>query len=152
MRITVQRKWLTDTSTVGRISVNGADSFFSMERASTDPLRIPAGEYTISLHTPNSSVLKATLSSMVSKWPSMIGVTQYPQLNSPAIAQRDPILIHPGNKPTDSDGCILAGMALSTLQGVDEITEAQLACAQLIPLIIAAVNSEGCNLTVTDPQ
>lgn len=151
MQLAVNRKWLTDTASVGRIIVNGVDSYFSMERAASDPARIPAGLYTISLHTPNAPILVATLKNLVAKYESMEEITQYPQLNSPAIAKRDPILFHPGNVPLNSDGCILVGNGV--LADYSAIIESDLACSTLIPLIVAAVKSgEQVTCLVTDPQ
>jgi hypothetical protein len=139
-------------STIGEWDVPGITTqMFSMERAPDSPDRIPAGRYQLTLHTPHSAVLVKTLAAMVAKYPSMKNVTQMPQLNSPAIAQRGPILIHPQNKPTDGEGCLGAG--LDCAPDDSEILRSQDACAELYPVLIAAINlPEGCYLTINDPS
>lgn len=95
MRLTLQRLELSEESTIGRLSIDGADFCWTLE----DMVRsgpkvygktaIPAGKYEIQLTMSNR--FKRVL-------PLLINVPGF-----------DGVRIHPGNTAADTDGCLLVG-------------------------------------------
>ncbi len=63
---------------------------------------------------------------------------------------RQNILIHWGNYPQNSDGCILVGEQRDLSAG--EIFHTQDMFNELFPVIQTAVETEGCWITLNDPQ
>lgn len=95
----LQRKWATEKSTIGELSLNGKSVCLILE----DPVRpvkikgqtaIPAGKYQVVI-TP-SNRFKRDL-------PLLLNVPNY-----------EGVRIHPGNGPDDTEGCLLPGLERST--------------------------------------
>ena len=108
MELTLQRKWLTEQSTIGELTIAGKFACYVLEdvvRANKihGKTAIPAGRYRITL-TP-SARFKRVLP-LLNDVPNYAGVR-----------------IHPGNTAADTEGCLLPGMA----RGNDVVTQSRLA-------------------------
>lgn len=95
MELKLQRKWLTDNSTIGELTVNGKFSCYVLEdvvRAEKiyGKTAIPAGRYRITLTL--SARFKRVLP-LLNDVPNYAGVR-----------------IHPGNTAADTEGCLLPGL------------------------------------------
>src|SRR2546423_440555 len=94
MQLQLKRKTFTDKSTIGELAVNGVFECFTLE----DVVRpekikretaIPAGRYEIAI----------TFSDKFQKFlPLLLNVPNY-----------EGVRIHSGNRPEDTEGCILVG-------------------------------------------
>ena len=123
MILTLKRKWLTNKSTIGELSINGKFFCFSLEdvvRKIKIPKEtaIPAGTYEIIVSYSNN--FKKFLPLLL-KVPGFEGVR-----------------IHAGNKAADTNGCILTGMK----KGVDEIYESKKAFDNLFKMMTVAIVKE----------
>lgn len=91
------RDMFTDESTIGELFLNGERFCDTLELPYRDNLRsiscIPAGQYKVRMRYPRESASRNYLHLLVQDVPN-----------------RDYILIHRGNKPSHSKGCILVGM------------------------------------------
>jgi len=94
MRLVLTRKTFTDKSTIGELTVDGAFQCFTLEDVPREKkiagkTAIPAGTYKLIInHSPR---FKRDL-------PRLLEVPGF-----------EGILIHPGNKAEDTEGCILVG-------------------------------------------
>ena len=110
MEFTVKRKWFTDKSAIGELHINGTFFCYTLEDTDRDlyktqPLTeiaqkklfgitaIPYGKYDLAL----------TFSNRFKKYMPQV-------LNVPAY---EGVRIHSGNKPEDTEGCLLVGMQRS---------------------------------------
>lgn len=108
MELTLVRFEFTDKSTIGKLSVNGVYECFTLEDTcrQTDPLiwkpefkvpgltAIPFGRFRVVI----------TLSNRFKKMlPEVLNVPNY-----------EGVRIHTGNKPADTEGCILPGQTRDT--------------------------------------
>jgi hypothetical protein len=66
------------------------------------------------------------------------------------VPDRQYILIHWGNYPVNSDGCILVGETQDPATG--DIYNTRKMWGELFPAIEGAVNAEGCWLTIGEPM
>lgn len=98
MNLDLVRRWLTDTSTIGELYVDGVRECFVLEDRYRPPPEakvpgstcIPVGRYEVQLtHSPKFG---RTL-------PLVVDVPGF-----------EGIRIHPGNHPTDTEGCLLPGL------------------------------------------
>jgi len=101
--ITVTRRWKTEKSTISSFScTGGACSGYILEPkgpSTTKPnqrLRIPAGIYTLKWH--NSPRFQCVL----------------PELSNHEVSGDRHILLHAGNYPRNTDGCLLVGSTKTT--------------------------------------
>ena len=108
--IYVTRLWETKNSTISRFSISGSSvQGYILERPGPDTiqegllLRIPEGDYDLTWHTVGRLVIKHG---------------KIPQLSNCQVALKRLILIHPGNQPNDSEGCLLPGM----YKGIDQVS------------------------------
>lgn len=102
MLIHLKRKWETEQSTIGEYSIVGTNiRGYMLERPGPDTLapglrkRIPEGSYQLCWHIGEAfqNVLK---------------------LFNPDVPKERAILIHIGNYPRDTDGCLLPGLTRDT--------------------------------------
>lgn len=100
--ILVQRIWQTEKSTISRYSVPGAGiTGYILERPGPDTtianqrLRIPEGTYNLKWHASTKSSIK-NFSPVPLLYNSQVPASRY-------------VLIHNGNKPEHTDGCLLVG-------------------------------------------
>ncbi len=96
----INRKWQSELSTVSEFSISGTDvNGYILERPGPDTTtsdlrkRIPEGTYYLKWH----------VSAKFGKH------SPVPLLYNSAVAADRYILIHPGNGPDDTDGCLLPG-------------------------------------------
>ena len=74
---------------------------------------IPAGEYDLRLDVPSPRFLRSPR-----QW-SKVWCARLPRLEG--VPGRAGILIHPGNRPSDSSGCLLVGRAAGVLRLADSV-------------------------------
>lgn len=101
-KILVKRTWQTPMSTISRYSILGTDIHgYILERPGPDTiipnkrLRIPEGIYNLKWH--------ATHKGSISQYSPL------PLLYNSNVPVTRSILIHNGNKPQNTDGCLLIG-------------------------------------------
>jgi len=120
MELFLKRSVKTDLSTIGKLSVDGAFQCLILEDKDRDLVQtmppdeiakikifgktaIPRGRYKVIL----------SFSNRFQRWlPEIVGVPGYVGIR-----------IHPGNKPEDTDGCLLTG----TTQAIDWVSQSKLA-------------------------
>lgn len=134
MKLTLQRKWLSDRATIGELFVNGAFFCFALE----DHLRalgvkvkgqtaIPAGSYQVVL----------TWSNRFQKvMPRLVNVPMF-----------DGCLIHAGNTERDTAGCILVGRK----HAENQISDSRAAFVDLYNLLAATVVREKIGIEIHNP-
>jgi len=121
MELRLNRKWLTPKSTIGELTIDGKAECFVLEDHYPTPYvkkygqtAIPAGRYEI--RVTYSPRFKTNM-------PLLIGVPGF-----------EGVRIHPGNKPEDTEGCLLPGQ----FRGPDVVTKSRAAYDLLFPKISAA--------------
>lgn len=101
----VQRKWFTDQSSIGQLSIDGEFECFTLEprkdQSRGKPYCIPTGTYPVQL-------LPSIRFQMLT--PHILDVPDF-----------DAIEIHPGNYPNDTHGCTLVGKS----RGRDAVLESR---------------------------
>ena len=125
MEIELVRKWKTERSTFGEIFVDGVFECFSLEDRDRlaeglakvfGQTAIPAGRYEI----------RRTLSPRFGRFlPEIMNVPNF-----------EGVRFHPGNKPEDTDGCVLPGK----IRGPDQVAESRQAFAELDAKIETALS------------
>lgn len=144
MKILVDRKWKKETYTIGNLYVNGSLFCNTLEDRDrnikqTDNLStikskkiygetaIPIGKYKITLDitSPKYSAVKWYKNLCQGKMPRLLDVPGF-----------EGILIHPGNTPFDTYGCILVGK--NTIKG--QVTQSKDTFSKLYKLMKAAEN------------
>lgn len=121
--IFIQRKWQTPSSTVSEFAISGTDiKGFFLECPGPDTVmlnlkkRIPEGSYSLIWH--NSGRFKKH--------------SPTPLLFNAQVPSNRLILIHPGNKPQDTEGCLLPG----TNRNINEVTKSVVLYDKLKNLMI----------------
>jgi hypothetical protein len=121
MELRLVRKWLTKTSTIGELTVDGKPQCFVLEDHYPTPYvktpartAIPAGRYEV--RVTYSPRFKCDM-------PLLIGVPGY-----------EGVRIHPGNTADDTEGCLLPGK----FRAADKVTMSRVAYSELLPKIQAA--------------
>ena len=135
MKITIDRKWKKDTYTIGNLYVNGSLFCNTLEDRDrgikkTDSLAtikskkiygetaIPTGTYTIDM-----TVVSPKYAAV--KWYKNLCQGKLPRFNN--VPGFEGVLIHPGNTPFDTNGCILVGK--NTIKG--QVTQSKDTFAKL---------------------
>jgi hypothetical protein len=127
MKLTLQRGQIGNVSIPGELFCGGAHECWTLERKA---VAIPAGTYQLGLYpSPHFSRLMPILKDVL---------------------DRQDILLHWGNYPANSDGCILLGSQRSL--EIEEIYNTRAAFEELFPVIQAAVNTEGAEIEILDAQ
>ena len=130
MELKLVRKWLTDNSTIGELSVNGVFECFTLEdkvRQEKIPgiTAISVGRYEIAV----------TFSNKFQKYlPLFLNVPDF-----------QGVRIHPGNRPEDTEGCILVGQT----RAQDFIGDSRLAFDALFAKIQTAMPAEKVFIEIT---
>lgn len=128
MLLTLERRWLTPKSTIGELRLDGVIKCFVLEdvyRPSPEAkvpgkTCIPCGKYEVVItHSPRFSALAG------------IPVDMPLLLNVPGFTG---VRIHWGNRPEDTDGCLLVGLD----RGPDQVLRSRIAYEQVFALIQAA--------------
>ena len=136
MTLDLVRKWFTDRSTIGELSVDGEFQCFIEEPTYRPPgeakvpgrTAIPCGEYPVTItNSPRFSQLlgKPTDLPLIDPVPGFSGVR-----------------IHPGNLPSDTEGCLLPGMS----HAIDRVVDSRRAFVDLFAKLQGA--SEPISLVV----
>lgn len=122
MELKLVRKWLTQNSTIGELSVNGKFECFVIEDNYPTPWKktpgktaIPAGKYEVIVNLSNR--FKVDM-------PLLLNVPEYAGIR-----------IHPGNTSADTEGCLLPGR----IRQQDKVLESKLAYDALFTKIKAAL-------------
>ena len=122
------RDTFSDNSTLGELFLNGERLCDTLENPYLDNQRniscIPEGEYEVRLRYPRES-----------------GTRDYLLLLVKDVPDRDYILFHIGNRPSDTSGCILVGLSSSQ----DFVNNSRLAMDLLMKEII---NLGGTNINL----
>ena len=122
------RDTFSDNSTLGELFLNGERLCDTLENPYLDNQRniscIPEGEYEVRLRYPRES-----------------GTRDYLHLLVKDVPDRDYILFHIGNRPSDTSGCILVGLSSSQ----DFVNNSRLAMDLLMKEII---NLGGTNINL----
>ena len=137
MNLLLQRLWYTDKSTVGELSVEGVFQSYTLELPKKDGLPgscILAGTYSV-IFAP-SPKFESSQDPWVMKY-----AKEMPRLQD--IPNRSGILIHWGNEPEETEGCILVGRSYSPTVP-DLIQNSRVAFADLY----AKIRAEEGNLTI----
>jgi|ERR1700733_4280024 Family of unknown function (DUF5675) len=112
MKLVIQRDTFTDNSTTGELSVDGAFLCYTLEPRSDQsegkPYAIPQGTYPVTLE------MSAHFKEVTPHLQNVPGFTE--------------IEIHPGNWPSDTEGCTIVGAS----RGVDMVGSSRLAFGQLM--------------------
>jgi len=139
--IAMQREITTELSTIGRMRVWSHEVFTledpPREHKVAGITRIPAGSYELRLN-----ILGGMNQRYQQRFPNMhegmIELLEVPMFEW--------VYIHIGNKPKDTEGCILVGTARSD----DYIVSSAAAYKRIYPLIVDAIRSGGCKITIHD--
>jgi hypothetical protein len=122
MLLDLERRWLTAKSTIGQLCVEGALECFVLEDFYREPGRpkvtgktcIPCGRYPVSIvRSPRFGI----------DMPRLLHVPGF-----------EGVLIHPGNTPDDTEGCLLPGRT----RGIDVVNDSRLAYGPLFRKLQAA--------------
>lgn len=125
MLMQIQRGIPVGQAIPGEMTIGDSHACFTLERRG---VQIPAGTYPVGLYpSPHFGRLMPIVES---------------------VPGRSDILIHWGNYPQNSEGCILVGEQRDLSTG--EIFNTQKQFDALFPAIEAAVRTEGCQLQVMD--
>ncbi len=115
MKLTLQRKWLTEKSTIGELSVNGAFECFALE----DQLRAPG------LKVYGKTAIPAGTYEVTYTYSQKFG-RNMPLINN--VRNYSGVRIHWGNTNKDTLGCPLVGRK----RGTDTVLESRAAFAALM--------------------
>ena len=133
MNLELKRKWFTERSTIGELYVNGVFECFILEdrvRETKIPneTAIPAGRYLIDMSTKSPRFGRIL--------PRLVNVSGYTG-----------VLIHPGNNPADTSGCLLPGMERET----DRVLHSKIAFDSLNAKLEAAhASGQSTWIVITD--
>lgn len=136
MEITVVRKWLTQKSTIGELSIDGKFECFTLEDVTLevcqDPhkidVAIPEGRYEVIIDF--SDRFQRLM-------PHILDVPDY-----------DGIRFHQGNTDKDTIGCLLLGIS----RGEDFIGGSHLAFEPFFEKLQEALKIEKCYVTITQQE
>lgn len=121
MKLTLHRKWLTGSSTIGELAVNGVLFCYTLE----DTVR-PAG-----VKIPKVTAIQAGTYKVIISYSNRFGKKMPEVLNVPMF---EGIRIHAGGCSTDTEGCILVGK----IKGDNCIHGSKAAFDSLFPLLCKA--------------
>lgn len=128
MRLELHRFDFTDRRTIGKLSINGIFSCYTLEDA-IRPIKIP-NETAIGYGTYDVIVnMSARFKRLM---PLLLNVPNF-----------EGVRIHSGNTDSDTDGCILVGLART----IDSILDSRKAFDLVFPQILAAVD-KGDRVTI----
>jgi hypothetical protein len=133
MEITVVRKWFTEKSTIGEMSINGQFFCYTLE----DKMR-PEG-----VKIPKETAIP------MGRYEIMLGYSDRFQrlvprvLNVPMFTG---ILVHSGNSAVDTEGCLLVGM---TKENDNFIGKSRVAFDALMQKLQRAIKVEKVFITIT---
>lgn len=138
MLLELNRKWLTERSTIGELHAGAAFLAYTLE----DRYRPPPEP-----KVPKQTAIPCGIYEVVVNHSERFGIDMPMVLNVPGFTG---VRIHPGNKPEDTEGCILVGLD----RGPDQILRSRLAYERIFPRIRdARARGEDVKIIITvDPQ
>lgn len=147
MELYLYRDIFDSVSTEGDLFVEGAHECYTLELPNKDGRPgscIPRGRYRIELEpSPKFLHLAAdTNLNVVSRAFWQKYASQMPHITG--IPTRSLIMLHPGNRVAQTDGCVLVGQG----RGDDLVWSSDAAFEALFPKIKQACENEGCWITV----
>lgn len=131
MEIKVIRKEFTEKSTIGEMLINGEYLCYTLEDRVRDGEKVPGetaipyGKYDVVINFSNR---------FQKYMPLLMNVTNF-----------SGIRIHPGNKATDTEGCILLG----NYRNKDEITDSRTAFNKLMKILTSVEKKEKIVIEIT---
>jgi hypothetical protein len=134
MKLILRRQIVSPKSTVGHLSVDNQDEFWTLEPPQTDakPRAIPAGTYDVSIrYSPRHKRLI----------PHVENVPGFEEIE-----------IHTGNTAADTEGCILIGETYSGAQPNTILQSREAFDKLFMTLQYAWDASEPINLSILDPS
>jgi hypothetical protein len=140
MELTLNRNSLDANSTQGSLSIDGSFQCYTLELPNVDGKPgscIPQGRYKVVLAPSPKFMAKGESDSWVQEY-----ANQMPHLEG--IPGRSLIMIHWGNNPRDTEGCILVGQN----QSVDEVENSRAAFSDLWSKIDGSAADDECWITV----
>jgi len=139
MELTLKRYQYDELATLGRLYVDGKLQCFTLELPFVDGrvgTAIPEGRYPV-VHQPSPKFIAQIGDPWVQQYAhSMPHVLEIPG--------RSLIMIHWGNTPANTEGCILVGNEV----GGDALEHSRVAFAELYGIIFSAMANDECYLTV----
>lgn len=135
MELILERKDLNDKSTIGELSINGVTECFILEDTVRDvkidgKTAIPYGRYKIIVTKSNRFSKMAGHDVYL---PLLLNVPNY-----------EGVRIHTGNKPEDTEGCLLPG----TEKGTNQVMNSKTAFIKLNDKINLALKTEDVWITI----
>lgn len=135
MELILERKELNDKSTIGELSINGIPECFVLEDSVRDikidgKTAIPYGRYKIVVTKSNRFSKMAGHDVYL---PLLLNVPNY-----------EGVRIHTGNKPEDTEGCLLPG----TEKGTNQVMNSKTAFIKLNDKINLALKTEEVWITI----
>ena len=128
MRITVERKWPSDKTTIGLLSVDGMAECFTLEDVVREVQGKPVSEWKI----PGKTAIPRGAYRLELRY-SPHFQREMPMLSD--VPGYTYVYLHPGNTAADTEGCILVGAS----KGQDEVLESRKAYDALFPKIQTAL-------------
>lgn len=143
MLLTLQRRPQQQRSTPGTLAVNAIFECFTLElpvRDGAPGSAIPSGKYEIVTAPSPKFQQKAATDAWVRLFADAM-----PHIVCPP---RTLIMIHWGNTPDETDGCVLVGQD----RAADYVGNSRAAFAALYAKITQALKTEGCQIEIVDCQ
>lgn len=140
MELTLNRNSFDTNSTQGSLAIDGSFQCYTLELPNVDGNPgscIPQGRYKVVLAPSPKFMAKGESDSWVQEY-----ANQMPHLEG--IPGRSLIMIHWGNDPRDTEGCILVGQN----QSVDEVENSRAAFSDLWSKIDGSATDDECWITV----
>ena len=140
MELTLNRTSFDAESTQGSLSIDGSFQCYTLELPNVDGKPwscIPQGRYKVVLAPSPKFMTKGESDSWVQGY-----AKQMPHLEE--IPGRSLIMIHWGNDPKDTEGCILVGQN----QSVDELENSRAAFSDLCSKIEGSATYDDCWITI----
>jgi hypothetical protein len=122
MKLELRRRWLSDKSTIGELWIDGEFECFTLE----DVYRAPGQAF-----VPGATCIPCGLYDVAITHSPKFGIDMPLVLNVPG---RRGIRFHWGNKPEDTDGCVLVGKH----RVIDQILESRAAYEAFFQRLMAA--------------
>jgi hypothetical protein len=133
MKLNLERRWLTENSTIGVLDIDGEFFCYTLE----DKMREPG------VKVPGETCIPEGTYPVILSWSPNHGRIMPRLLNVPNFTG---ILIHKGNTNVDTKGCILVGRKY----GVDQIMESTLAYNDLFDKMrFAILSGEVISITIS---
>ena len=132
MELILTRKWFTNNSTIGELSVDGKFFCFALEDKDNGL------DDEMPLDSINARKIHGLTAIPTGRYETIVNMSNRFKVLMPLLLKvkgYEGVRIHPGNKPTDTEGCILPGKTKS----VDFVGQSKDAYKVLFPLMQEAI-------------